>query len=65
MTKDTVKNDSLIYSLRRQQHKVNKLLDLTRNTVIEDAYFIGNALTLNVINCGDFELLPNVMNIII
>lgn len=58
MTKDTVTNDSLIYSLRRQQHKVNKLLDLPRNTVIENAYFIGNTLTLNVINYGDFELLP-------
>lgn len=58
MTKDTITNDTLIYSLRRQQHKVNELLDLPENTVIENAYFIGNSLTLNVIYYGDFEILP-------
>ena len=58
MTKDTIINDALIYSLRRQQHKVNELLNLPENTVIENAYFIGNALTLNVIEYNDFEILP-------
>lgn len=58
MTKDTITNDALIYSLRRQQHKVNELLKLPENTIIENAYFIGNALTLNVIEYNDFEILP-------
>lgn len=58
MTKDTTTNDALIYSLRRQQHKVNELLNLPENTIIENAYFIGNALTLNVIEYNDFEILP-------
>lgn len=58
MTKDIITNDALIYSLRRQQHKVNELLKLPENTIIENAYFIGNALTLNVIEYDDFEILP-------
>lgn len=58
MTKDTITNDTLVYSLRRQQHKVNELLKLPENTIIENAYFIGNALTLNVIEYNDFEILP-------
>ncbi len=58
MTKDTTTNDALIYSLRRQQHKVNELLNLPENTIIENAYFIGNALRLVVIEYNDFEILP-------
>lgn len=58
MIKDTITNDTLVYSLRRQQHKVNELLNLPENTIIENAYFIGNALTLNVIEYNDFEILP-------
>ena len=58
MTKDTVTNDTLIYSLRRQQSKVNKLLNLFENTVIENAYFLDNTLILNVVIYGNFELLP-------
>ena len=58
MTKETVTNDTLIYSLRRQQSKVNKLLNLFENTVIENAYFLDNTLILNVVIYGNFELLP-------
>lgn len=58
MLKEKVTDDILIYSLRRQQHRVNELLNLPENTVIENAYFIGNALTLNVIRYNDFEILP-------
>ena len=58
MTKETVTNDTLIYSLRRQQSKVNKLLNLFENTVIENAYFLDNTLILNVVIYGKFEILP-------
>lgn len=58
MTKDTITNDTLVYSLRRQQHKVNELLNLFENTVIENAYFLDNTLILNVVIYGNFELLP-------
>lgn len=58
MLKEKVTDDMLIYSLRRQQHKVNKLLDLPENTVIEHAYFIGNNIMLDVVKYGDFEILP-------
>lgn len=58
MTKDTVTNDTLIYSLRRQQSKVNKSLKLHKNTIIENAYFLGDALILNAIVYEDFEILP-------
>lgn len=58
MLKEKVTDDMLIYSLRRQQHKVNKLLDLPENTVIEHAYFIGNNIMLDVVKYDDFEILP-------